>query len=190
MARRQPKPRRDDPRFAPYLATEGQLRELLDAQKEFAAGYLAGGADLMPPHLIVLAHEYPRAPEPSRLLYALHVPFNEDDEKRAVLARIANDLYSQRRVPIACSLLSEAWRAPLQKGVEPRDLPQRREVLIAAAVAIDRRAVCADALLTRNGVGHISIGPWHDWRPVRFPLLDAFWLAYARAVTAAMARRN
>jgi hypothetical protein len=108
-----------------------RLEELMREQWQLLSQHLLEERpkSVMPALLLVLK-DSPEAEE-ERVLLALAVPFNEDEEKRPLLRRIGQQVHEARQFPVAALLTSEAWVAPEQTPhVQPRDNPERREALI------------------------------------------------------------
>lgn len=112
----------------------------------------------------------------------LAVDFNEDHEKQMVLTSLGKKMYDEQKFPLAVSLISEGWMAPQEKGVQPRDNPEKKEVVMAAIANADNslsRMICH--FVKRDEQDMMSLDAEHkpeDIKAIRMPILGYFWRGF------------
>lgn len=178
-------------RMCPGIAVSPeQLREWIQNQQQFVLQALKEPCDDWTPHLIAMTKHDPAEPWAASV-YALAVPFNEDDEKREAMKRIGRDLYAKELLPGAVTLSAEAWRSKKQ-GIEPRHDADRREcIIVCGRTFLSQRTAWSTLPIARDTAGKIIAA---DFEPIvegpRTPLLDWFYSGFAEAGMAAMQRNR
>jgi hypothetical protein len=123
-------------------------------------------------------------------VFAIMMPFNEDDDKRHAMRKIGLELAATKQVCAAASILSEAWASfrppgvPPSMRVEPRHAANRREVIVVFASTPDRWSLSGRYEVTRDASNNIVLGdhdvtgkPTNDKRAVS-PLMEHLWDGY------------
>jgi hypothetical protein len=169
-------------------ATPGELEGYVREHARYVADCLQKSPSTdWTPMLAVWTRREPGAPV-ALLLHALAVSFNEDNEKRPLLFALGKRMWAEDKTfPTAILLSSEAWAAPDHSGesgqhVQPRDSPERREVIVIHATSLDMtiQAMCM-APVTRDEGNQIVpgefgeiIASWHEGQRVETRLLNHF----------------
>lgn len=160
---------------------------LLERVREHATWVLKclsdGTHDRWIPKMYVWTKADPDAEE-SVDVVVLDVPFNEDDEKHAVMSRLGRDCLAREEIPTCVILSAEAWRSrsPLAAigTIEPRHDPGRTEGILIQGMAIGPAMAVAMGTIVRIR-GKIRISAFDSPAPMllpgeaRMPLLDSFY---------------
>lgn len=139
------------------------------------------------PTLIVLNLSWPKL-EREVHLYVLDVDFNEDEEKHALLYKIARTLYEAKKVPIAAFLTAEAWQSCRREGsprMQPRDDPNRQEIIMVAGLTLGRKLAAMNSLpIRRDHDNRIVPGEFGDLQTqgVESRLLNELFTGFANSI--------
>jgi hypothetical protein len=156
------------------MMNPGQLERWLPSRAEFDAvvhGLQASITDRLDqilresliPQLVVMSRIAPGAAA-EYAMFMLDVEFNDDRQKRQVMRGLGRQFHADAKCPIALALASEAWWAewtveqPLVG--QPRDQPDRKEIILIAAadIGMRRREYAIMEIGRRDGM--IVPGPW------------------------------
>jgi hypothetical protein len=178
---------RIEDRFRPFAVSADRLRGLVEREAE-ASRTVATGQRSLAPALTVLSRGMgPDAPERTSVFVSA-VPFDEHDQKHALLEGLGRQIYLAREIPMAAVLAAEAWSSERPEGapdIEPRHDPGRREVIavfgLALVGAIGRGAMMA---VTRDGQGRMTPGELEWLEGASSPLLRAFFRGFAGGLPA------
>ncbi len=95
-------------------------------------------------------------------LYALAIPLNEPEEKRAVMTGLGKDIYERKHVPLLLTFSSEAWfsKQSLEgPRTQPRDDPDREEVIQFSSLSkMSKLAAMSVVPIIRNFKKQITLG--------------------------------
>lgn len=164
------------------LITGDEFTRLLGVVRESALRELASKPEHVTPMLFV--QSVMLGAEPELTLCSLCVPFNEGFEKRSALSGIGRKFYEEGKLPLAVFLCSEAWFAPSRPGVQPRDCPDRREVILVFGLSLGRRFSAIISIPVRRDEANRMVPDGDaieslDGKPT---LLDAFYAGFFSAV--------
>lgn len=113
-------------------------------------------------------------------------PFTADAEKRPVMSSLGRKAYADKILPIAMTLVSEAWfsrQPPGSARMRPENDPNRTTVLVCMACAWDGRTLIAHAETTTDGRGIRPTGPFSGFAAGgQTPLLTWFFEGFRQAV--------
>lgn len=166
------------------LLPASELNELARGQIEWIERCLAtGDHDNWTPHVTVRVRTWEG--EDHLQMYSLLTGFNTDAEKRSALLRVGATVYESRTVPVAAVLSSEAWLAPqTERHVQPKDHPDRREVIIVAAINANNSSCALSHMEVRRVDGLIQPGTFGELQSqgAGFPLLKYVFAGFVQAV--------
>lgn len=119
------------------------------------------------------------------MMCVLSVPFNEREEKHAVMRNMGRMVYQAEKIPVAVVLSSECWMSTRRNGpktphCEPRHDPARQEgiVVFGATMGIKHAAV-AFAQVERDADGNMKVAPFEEIsKSEPSPLLQSFFLGF------------
>lgn len=166
--------------------TDEMLARECENQSRWVADCLADGThESWTPHLTVVFVDQNQ--KQSLTMMALHVPFNEADEKALAMRncgiQAGLQALKEKTIPVVAILSSECWRAPQGAKVEPRCHPEREEAVLCLAVTGDNRRASRFALITRIR-GCIRLDPFQAQEAAAKSILNHFWTATARTFLA------
>lgn len=182
-----------DPRAAlepPPPPSLERLLELCRRHAEAARSALLGGkqASLCP--MLLVVSRRPGSEDDIAELICVAGGFNTEEEKVDVMRLAGRRAYEARTVPVAAVLASEAWVAAQKVGeprCQPKDHPQRREVVVVAGTVLGHRHNAVGRMpVTRNGRGGIVLGALDGFQTagVTLPLLQEVWRGFFAPVGA------
>lgn len=175
------------------IPTSAQTADLLELATGAIRRFLDGSHVSMPPQLIVLSRR--NADEaPQCMVFACGCGFNEPHEKRMFLRIVAQNLAAARRVPMAVALASEMWLSPDTENVQPRDHPERQEVLGVMLQPLSGKGIRVHIPVQRDRKERMLAGGAEsrngEDEAVTSPLLDAFLVMFAEEGLAACRRQR
>lgn len=141
---------------------------LLDDLKRYADECLAHSPKSISPVVHILAVDamsnIGEDPEMEEFSFLLDCDFTEYGDKLRTMARIAGLLVERKRIPVAVSLLSEAWRSyqsPDQNegyhGPASGD-PNKEEILMASCLTLNpRNCLVQDMVIDRDDDGSMRV---------------------------------
>lgn len=123
----------------PFSIPAKALHEFLASHCEWVAKCLSEPHRSWVPSITVLAKEYPDSEEQVMVFVLAGVPFNEHEEKHAVLRFVGKQVYETRRFPVAAAMSTEAWFSEQRLAgprMQPRDDPMRKEMIVIAGTTL------------------------------------------------------
>lgn len=171
-----------------------RLLELVRQQQDMVNHWLEDKPTSYLPHLLVLTKEGPDAKECLEL-YALAVEFSEEEEKFRTLQMIGREIHLRKTFPIAAVLSAEAWAASQSADaphVQPRDHPERREVIVIFGRTLMGLAATCQAPITRDASDGMTLGEFGEivTERLRMRLLDQLFLGFHQGIEASISRRT
>lgn len=169
-----------------WLMTPDAFAIALAAARQGAERELAGKPESMAPMLIV--HSITLEGKQEVTLCALFVPFNEHADKRNALADLGARFYQEQKCPQAVFLCTEAWLAQNPPpGVQPRDCPDRREVILVFGMSFGGKLRAIISIpVRRDGENRLvrdgEVVQVMEGQPV---LLNAFYAGFVSQFTTA-----
>jgi hypothetical protein len=182
-----------------HAQCSAEVTDLMQAARNWADLVLKDPADHFTPTLI--CHTRPAPFEAHKAeMYVMHVPFNEDDEKRAALQQIGAQIAERHDFLTAAVIISEAWRIHRKTDaprVEPRHAPDREEVIVCFSQSLDRKnARHAMRPMARIRGNLRPAGQWETDKAgtagavTDSPLLDKVFYAWCSAIKAQAERER
>lgn len=172
------------------LATDAEWKQLQDYVIHWAK--TAEGSKDRSPTLITLVCE--KDGKHSFVHNAIYGNFNTQQEKDTVLKTIADKHAKEKLCPVAVGFVAEAWLAhrssfgPEQPHVQPKDDPDRKEVIVIMVGRLRNEPIGMETLMgnypvTRDEKGMMHLGElWGPHAGAVSPLIRRFFSAYFQAV--------
>ena len=115
------------------------------------------------------------------------VDWNDNETRRKVTRSLAAKIFEDSGIPVAVSLLSEAWTSKIPVGEKMKQMPSqdpnREEVVMVAAMAIDgRNSVRIAPMIRTDNV--ITAGEFETSNQAIPFLLQEFFTEYASLILA------
>jgi hypothetical protein len=167
------------------IATGEELDALAISARAFIEQAIDGSSDSVTPQLLVLLKD-PITGRNSVDILVMNIPFNTHTEKHSALYTQGLRYYREQKVPIALTLISEAWISTEEtdkprKYLAPEDDPERVEAVIYHAITMKNlsrhgyRPVKRDAQQMIHPIGEWEIAPDNSSSA---PLLGSFFRGY------------
>lgn len=167
-----------------FLMTPDAFTAALATARGWAELELAGKPESMAPTLTV--HSITLEAKQEVTLCSLFVPFNEHAEKRQALADLGAKFYQDQKFPQAVFLCTEAWLAQNPPpGLQPRDCPDRREVLLVFGMSFGGKSKAVVSIpVRRDGENRmLRDGEATETREGQSVILNAFYAGFVSQFT-------
>jgi hypothetical protein len=187
------------PDFDKFLAKMQITVEEMEAERDTILAWLKGlyskrefDGNLMPT-LFVRVIDFATSEE-EMAVTVVPGSFNEGHEKHPVMEKAGRELYEREKIPRSIFIAAEAWMASYKGEVkdikaQPRDDPNRREVVIINGSSFDQKHQLMAALpIVRPARGSRKLRPYLDFSKletgatqITSRLLESFVRGYVMA---------